>query len=106
MYSYFAVSDATVLIRDIAADASQKAANQIRPSEEQLSQIDAPAEENVWHEKPNLSKEEMKSRLKQKTVGLPSLASFYVHTNFNCRTNRAVALHLPLRLRVAPMTRR
>lgn len=63
------MSDATVLIRDIAADASQKAANQVRPSEEQLSQIDAPAEENVWHEKPNLSKEEVKSRLKQKTVG-------------------------------------
>lgn len=68
------MSDATILIRDIAADASQKAANQVRPSEEQLSQIDTPAEENVWHEKPNLSKDEMKSRLKT-TVGFPCLAS-------------------------------
>lgn len=62
------MSDATVLIRDIAADASSKAANVVRPSEEQLQQIDAPAEENVWHEKPNLSKEEIKAQLKQKTV--------------------------------------
>ena len=41
-----------MLIRDIAADASQKAANQVRPSEEKLAQIDEPAEENTWHEKP------------------------------------------------------
>lgn len=73
------MSDATILIRDIAADASQKAANQVRPSEEQLSQIDAPAEENVWHEKPNLSKEEMKSRFKKKTVGFPCLTLLCVH---------------------------
>ena len=57
------MSDATVLLRDIAADASQKAANQVRPSEEQLSQIDTPAEENVWHEKPN--KDDIKSRFKK-----------------------------------------
>ncbi|KAJ5606220.1 hypothetical protein N7510_009001 [Penicillium lagena] len=60
------LSDATILLKDIAADASQKAANQVRPSEEQLSQIDEPAEENVWHEKPNVSKEDMKSKFKKK----------------------------------------
>ena len=49
----------------MAADASQKAANVVRPPEEQLSQIDEPAEENVWHEKPNISKEEIKQRLKK-----------------------------------------
>lgn len=54
----------------MAADASQKAADQVRPSEEQLAQVDQPAEENVWHEKPNISKEEMKARLKKKTVSL------------------------------------
>ncbi|KAJ5809876.1 uncharacterized protein N7503_002094 [Penicillium pulvis] len=59
------LSDATVLLRDIAADASQKAANQVRPSEDQLAQIDTPAEENVWHEKPNVSKDDLKSRLKR-----------------------------------------
>ena len=59
------MSDAVVLLRDIAADASQKAANQVRPSEEQLAQIDSPAEENVWHEKPNISKDDIKQRLKK-----------------------------------------
>lgn len=51
--------------KDIAADASQKAANQVRPSEEELARIDTPAEENVWHEKPNISKEDMKSKFKK-----------------------------------------
>jgi len=59
------VSDATVLIRDIAADASQKAANQVRPSEEKLAQIDEPAEENTWHEKPNISKDDIKGKFKK-----------------------------------------
>lgn len=60
------LSDATVLIRDIAADASQLAAGQVRPSEEQLAQIDQPAEENVWHEKPNIGKEDITNRFKRK----------------------------------------
>lgn len=68
------MSDATVLIRDIAADASQKAANQVRPSQEQLAQIDEPAEENTWHEKPNLNKEDLKKRIKEKTVSLPHMS--------------------------------
>jgi hypothetical protein len=60
------LSDAMVLIRDMAADASQKAANVVRPPEEHLSQIDEPAEENTWHEKPSVSKEDIKQRLKRK----------------------------------------
>lgn len=64
------MSDATILVRDIGADASQKAANQVRPSEEQLAQIDQAAEENVWHEKPKVSKEDLKSRIKKKSVSL------------------------------------
>lgn len=59
------MSDAFVLIRDMAADASQKAANVVRPPEEQLAQIDEPAEENTWHEKPNISKEDIKQRVKK-----------------------------------------
>ncbi|CEO60108.1 hypothetical protein PMG11_04749 [Penicillium brasilianum] len=59
------LSDAFVLIRDMAADASQKAANVVRPPEEQLAQIDEPAEENTWHEKPNISKEDIKQRVKK-----------------------------------------
>ncbi|KAJ5504163.1 hypothetical protein N7463_007037 [Penicillium fimorum] len=59
------LSDAITLGKDIAADASQKAANQVRPSQEDLSQIDQAAEDNVWHEKPNLSKNDLKSRMKK-----------------------------------------
>lgn len=59
------MSDAVVLIRDMAADASQKAANVVRPAEEHLAQIDEPAEENTWHEKPSISKEDIKQRLKK-----------------------------------------
>jgi hypothetical protein len=66
------VSDAVILIRDMAADASQKAANVVRPPEEQLAQIDEPAEENTWHEKPNVSKADIKQRLK-KNKGVSSL---------------------------------
>ncbi|KAJ5679536.1 hypothetical protein N7462_007780 [Penicillium macrosclerotiorum] len=72
------LSDAMILLRDIAADASQKVANQVRPSEEQLAHIDEPAEENTWHEKPNISKEDMKKRFKKKgdkdSVASPSIA--------------------------------
>ncbi|KAJ0420105.1 hypothetical protein BJY00DRAFT_143092 [Aspergillus carlsbadensis] len=58
------VNDAITIARDIAGDASQKAANKVRPSEEQLSQIDQPAEDNVWHEKPDVAgyRDQFKSR--------------------------------------------
>ncbi|KAJ5206103.1 hypothetical protein N7491_003278 [Penicillium cf. griseofulvum] len=59
------LSDAITLAKDIAADASQKAANQVRPSQEELSQIDQAAEDNVWHEKPNISKDDLKSKMKK-----------------------------------------
>lgn len=80
------LSDATVLMKDIAADASQKAADQVRPSEEQLAQIDHPAEENTWHEKPNISKEDLKSKLKKSdksnvdTPAIPETTPAYPQT--------------------------
>lgn len=58
------MSDATILLRDIAGDAAQKAANQVNPSDEQLSQIDHAAEDNTWHEAPNFG--EMKGNLQSK----------------------------------------
>ncbi|KAJ5934897.1 hypothetical protein N7466_004444 [Penicillium verhagenii] len=75
------LSDATVLLRDIAADASQKAANQVRPSEDQLAQIDTPAEENVWHEKPNVNKDDLKNRFKKNKGEKASVASTSVVEN-------------------------
>jgi hypothetical protein len=60
-----AVSDAVTLFRDIAGDAAAKAATSIKPDEQQLAQIDQPAEDNVWHEKPNLSRDQVKEQFKQ-----------------------------------------
>lgn len=61
------LSDALVLVRDMAGDASQAAANKVRPSEDQLSQIDQPAEDGVWHEKPDFAshKDQLKSRFRR-----------------------------------------
>ncbi|KAL1999471.1 hypothetical protein VTN02DRAFT_4460 [Thermoascus thermophilus] len=56
------LSDATILLRDITGDAAQKVASTVRPSQEQLSQIDKPAEENVFYDKPNVSKEGIQSQ--------------------------------------------
>ena len=56
--------DAQILLRDIAGDAAQKAANKVNPSEEALSQIDEPAEDNTWHDVPDLSPGNLKSQLK------------------------------------------
>ncbi|PSR83317.1 hypothetical protein BD289DRAFT_370200 [Coniella lustricola] len=57
------LSDATVLLRDIAGDAATNAAGKVRPDEEKLSQIDRPAEDNTWHEAPDLSKDNLKKQL-------------------------------------------
>ncbi|KAF2276375.1 uncharacterized protein EI97DRAFT_458312 [Westerdykella ornata] len=59
------LSDATILLRDIAGDAATKTANKVNPTEEQLAQIDRPADDNTWHEVPDMSKENLKSQLKQ-----------------------------------------
>lgn len=58
------VSDATILIRDIAGDAAQNAATRINPSQDQLSQIDHAADDNTWHENPDLSRGNIKTQLK------------------------------------------
>jgi hypothetical protein len=58
------VNDATILIRDIAGDAAQKAASKVNPTQEQLSQIDQPADDNTWHDVPNMSAGNIKQQLK------------------------------------------
>jgi hypothetical protein len=40
----------------MVADTALKAAASIKPSEEELARVDQPADENVWHEKPDFSK--------------------------------------------------
>lgn len=60
-----AVNDATILLRDIAGDAATKAASKVNPSDDQLAQIDRPAEDNTWHEVPDVQgyKEQMRSKV-------------------------------------------
>ena len=56
------MSDASVLLRDIAGDAAQKTATKINPSEDRLNQIDEPAADNTWHDVPDLSAGSLKSQ--------------------------------------------
>ncbi|KKZ61692.1 hypothetical protein EMCG_03801 [[Emmonsia] crescens] len=56
--------DATILMRDMAGDAAQRAAVKIKPSEEDMAGIDEPAEENVWHDQPDLKMGKFKSQVK------------------------------------------
>lgn len=58
------MSDSVVLLRDIAGDAAQNAAAVVNPDEERLAQIDKPAEDNTWHEAPDLSKENIRNQIK------------------------------------------
>jgi hypothetical protein len=58
------VNDATILIRDIAGDAAQKAATKVNPTDEQLGQIDQPADDNTWHDVPDMSTGSIKQQLK------------------------------------------
>ena len=60
------MSDATVLLRDIAGDAAQKAANKVNPDEERLQKLDEPAPDNTWHEKPDLSRDTLKQQVQSK----------------------------------------
>ncbi|POR33121.1 Uncharacterized protein TPAR_06683 [Tolypocladium paradoxum] len=59
------LQDSTVLLRDMIGDAASGAASRVRPSEEQLAQIDRAAEDNVWHDAPNFSREGLKKQAKR-----------------------------------------
>ena len=54
------LSDAGVLLRDMAGDAAQKTANKVNPDEDRLNQIDEPAPENTWHDVPDLNPSALK----------------------------------------------
>ncbi|KAI1362221.1 hypothetical protein F5Y08DRAFT_279318 [Xylaria arbuscula] len=66
------LSDATILIRDMAGDAATNAATKVRPSEDKLNQLDAPAEDNTWHDAPDLSKENMRTQFQSLTKKAPT----------------------------------
>lgn len=63
------MNDATVLLRDIAGDAATNTASRVRPDEEKLSQIDRPADDNTWHDAPDLSKDNLRKQLQNSYKG-------------------------------------
>jgi hypothetical protein len=56
------VKDASVLFRDMAADAASNAAGKVRPDEDALRNMDRPAEDNTWHDAPDFSKDNLKKQ--------------------------------------------
>lgn len=54
------MSDATILLRDMAGDAATNAAARVKPSHEDLDQIDRPAQDNTWHDTPQFNKAALK----------------------------------------------
>ncbi|KAF1834695.1 hypothetical protein BDW02DRAFT_549830 [Decorospora gaudefroyi] len=58
------LSDATVLLRDMAGDAAQNTANKVKPSEDRLNRLDEPAEDNTWHDTSGLNRDNLKNQAK------------------------------------------
>ena len=48
----------------MVGDAAQSAANRINPSQDALNQIDRPADDNTWHDTPDLSLSNLKQQAK------------------------------------------
>ncbi|KAJ4304253.1 hypothetical protein N0V88_001866 [Collariella sp. IMI 366227] len=65
------LKDATVLLRDMAGDAATKTADRVRPNQDDLAQIDAPAQDHTWHDAPDFSKGTMKDKFHQYYKGNP-----------------------------------
>ncbi|KAI0481320.1 hypothetical protein GGR56DRAFT_629789 [Xylariaceae sp. FL0804] len=66
------LQDASTLLRDMAGDAATKTASKVKPSEQDLSQIDHPAEDNVWHDKPDFSRDTLKNQVQGLYKGDPA----------------------------------
>jgi len=58
------LSDATILLRDMAGDAAQNTANKIKPSEDRINRLDEPAEDNTWHDTSDLNRENLRNQAK------------------------------------------
>jgi hypothetical protein len=55
----------------MAGDAATNAAARVRPSQEDIAQIDHPAQDNTWHDAPDMSKDSMKGKLQDYYKGNP-----------------------------------
>lgn len=56
------LSDSVTILRDMAGDAASTAATKVKPSEEAIATIDQPAQDNTWHDVPDLSKENLRAQ--------------------------------------------
>lgn len=65
------LKDATILFRDMAGDVATHAAGLVRPSEDELAQIDRPADDNTWHDAPDFSKDKLKQQARGFYKGNP-----------------------------------
>lgn len=50
----------------MAGDAATKAASKVNPSDEELAQIDQHAEDNTWHDAPDLSKDSLRNKIQSR----------------------------------------
>lgn len=55
------INDALILLRDMGGDAAANLANVVKPSEDDLAQVDRPADDNTWHDVPTT--EDLKGKL-------------------------------------------
>ena len=55
----------------MAGDAATNVASRVKPPTEDLAQMDHPAEDNLWHDTPDLSKDNMKRQLQSVYKGDP-----------------------------------
>ncbi|KAF1815544.1 hypothetical protein P152DRAFT_188737 [Eremomyces bilateralis CBS 781.70] len=58
------LNDAAFLLRSMAGDAASNAATRVNPSQDQLDQIDQPAEDNTWREVPNVSRSSIQDQVR------------------------------------------
>lgn len=56
----------------MASDAASTAAQKVKPPPEAMAQIDKPAEEDKWHDKPDLSKENIQEQMQGVYGGKPA----------------------------------
>jgi hypothetical protein len=55
----------------MAGDAATNAAARVKPSQEDLSQIDRPAQDNTWHDSPKVNKDALKEKVQGFYKGNP-----------------------------------
>lgn len=59
------LQDAQIILRDIVGDAATKTARNVRPSQDQLNQVDRPADDDTWHDVPELSRQNFKQTARE-----------------------------------------